>query len=176
MTSNVNLAHIGSELIVLGSIVFYFHKKTGDLGTRVEILEKENRELKDKLTDVVNQINQIGSLLIRLQNSQGQNAPQSMPQSGLRHRKPHIPQSQAQPVKSQPQSPLQPQQTKSQPQQTKSQPKSVLKSPLEEARIVELSDDEEDFDNEDLDKELEQELSTLNKERDCDDDKCSLID
>lgn len=36
------VAHIGAELVIIGGITFYFHKKIKDLSEKVENLEKQN--------------------------------------------------------------------------------------------------------------------------------------
>jgi hypothetical protein len=168
--NNVTLAHIGTELVVIGGIAFYFHRKTNLLQTELEALKKENLSLVETLNDMQDNLQQLGNLVMRLQ-QQIQN-PFQHQQTNTR-KKPSSNNVQLPPLS----------QTNKHPTVVSEPPK---RTGLHRRRVRKHSDDSasETYDDTELDRELEVEYDKLNKERnknkeeprivECDGDVCEL--
>ena len=143
--NNVTLAHIGGEIVLIGGVAFYFHRKTKNLGEQIVTLQKENAELREAIQDLSEQIQQLGNMVMQMRHSHIQTKPTQVQQ------KPTV--------------------------QVKQVPKkvSVQQPPLQTSKIETFSQIEED----DLDKEISEELEELQKgrEQNCDEDGvCKLVD
>lgn len=93
--NNVTLAHIGGDLVLIGGVAFYFHRKTNVLQEELSMLKKDNKELADAMEEIQDNMQQLGAMVMQLQQQMG------------RGRAP--PQPQPQPQQAQPAQPPQPQ-------------------------------------------------------------------
>lgn len=168
----ITLAHIGGELVIIGGVAFYFHRKTVKMTDRITALEQENAELKEAIQALNDSLQELGMIVMQMRGAKMQQAAASQ------------------------QSPMAPIIMSMMPpiHQNKVTEKAIKKPilkkpslPVKPARKT-VGDDsgDETLDEADLDKELEPELSQLNKERkdpsatiakvNCDDGVCKLVD
>ena len=155
--NNVTLAHIGGELVVIGGVAFYFHRKTTLLEQQVMQLQKENRELAAAIDNLGEQMEQLAEFVM-------QGAP---------------------PAPRPRQQPQQPQQTpvprQGRPTRPKAPPPVVAVDTAQRMpprRRPAPSDDDdsgnETLDDRELDRELEKDLQELETSRSCEGDVCEL--
>lgn len=79
---NIRIAHIGGELVVIGGIAFYLHRKATNLEAEVEALKKTNEELISEIGKITKSLNNLGSIVMQFQQSRShQPLPQPQPQS-----------------------------------------------------------------------------------------------
>ena len=167
--NNTTLAHVGAELVVIAGVSFYFHHKTKTLQTEINNLKKDNKELYEIIDELEKGMNQLGQMVMRLQQNQ----------QGIQKR----PRPQEQTPFPQTPNPL-PQQEPFQPPEQRSPPRREKKRPKKQKKRVEIESDyssgDETLDDKDLDKELQGELSKIHQERKpkmvCNDDTCNLLD
>lgn len=76
--NNVTLAHIGGELVVIGGVAFYFHRKTTLLEQQIIQLQKENRELATAIDNLGEQMQQLADFV--MQGAPPTHRPRSQPQ------------------------------------------------------------------------------------------------
>ena len=65
--NNLQIAHIGGTLVLVGGVTFYFNKKVSALETEIEHLQQENKELKNELDTIYNDISDIRKALVYTQ-------------------------------------------------------------------------------------------------------------
>lgn len=65
--NNVTLAHIGGDLVIIGGVAFYFHRKTNFLQEQISDLQKENKELHAVIADLQSNIQDIGTMIYQMQ-------------------------------------------------------------------------------------------------------------
>ena len=188
--NNITLAHIGGELVLIGGVAFYFHRKTNTLQEDVNTLKKENKELSDAVEDLQENLQRLGTMFMQLQQQLGgRRIPQPQPQP----REPFILQPQAQP-QPQPREPfiLQPQaQQVQQPNPMQDMMQGMMQGMMpgmqpqvrklkKKRRAKSDSEDsgEEAYDDRELDKDLVGEMKQLNSERqqNCTGETCQLIE
>ena len=174
---NISLSHIGGELVLIGGIAFYFHRKTNNLQEQITALTEENKELCETIEELKNGLQQLATMI--MQNTQqtfSQPVSRSVPQMR------HVSQPSAQ--RQQKSIPLRRQVSSQQPvPQPVSQP---IHQQLTHQKQRETftktsggdSDDSGDdtYENDYLDAEIGDELAKLSKETNCDDDQCKLVD
>jgi chromosome segregation ATPase len=161
--NNITLAHIGSELVIIGGIAFYFHRKTNMLQTELENLKMENKNLTELVNDMQENLQQLGNVVMHLQ--------QQLHNQSVPHRNRSTKQTSVQlpPLEQVNKHPLVDNRKRN--------------SGLHRRRPVKKHSDDsgsETLDDTELDKELESEYDKLQKERrvhavdDCEGDVCSL--
>lgn len=177
----ITLAHIGGEIVLIGGVAFYFHRKTVKMNEQIVALQKENAELKEAIQELNNSLQELGMIVMQMRGAQRASVHQPTPQQ----------QSPIAPIIMSMMSPPM--------QQNKVTEKAIKKPALPKKqsqqqqqtetframppRKTDGGDDsgDETLDEADLDKEIEKELVELSKERtvpkmECDDDVCKLVD
>lgn len=83
---NITLAHVGGELVIIGGIVYYFHKKYTNIQDQVNYLKSENEELRALIEELQEGMQQLGAMVMKQTNSPPQRStPTTQPiQSTLR--------------------------------------------------------------------------------------------
>jgi hypothetical protein len=175
--NNTTLAHIGSELLVVGGLAFYFHRKTSGLQDAVLQLQKENRDLIEVINEIQEDMQQLATIVTQQQRQLSGTrpaGPAGPSQMKPVPRKPALRDQRAQPVQSQPAAQLEtvapqggtvPPRTVAAPSSQQSKP-----SPTEDTDESGL----ETLDENELDKELSGEYEKLAKERQCNNGVCEL--
>lgn len=178
--NNITLAHIGGDLVLIGGVAFYFHRKTAALSEEILTLKKENKLLSDAIVELQENFQQLGDAFMQLQGAGG---PQQQPQRVQVPPQRRPQQTSQRPPQRQPQPAAQPgalgmmdmmqgfmqQQPVQQPtlRKPKRSPKSRRADP-EDSGI-------ETLDDRDLDKELDTEYQELEKQRgNCEGDVCTM--
>lgn len=65
--NNITLAHIGGELVLVGGIAFYFHKKTSMLQQEIALLKKEMQANTETIEELQDAIQRLGAMVVALQ-------------------------------------------------------------------------------------------------------------
>jgi len=72
--NNITLAHIGGELVLIGGVAVFFHKKTATLQQKIDLLSsnfdtltKSNEELVEAFVKLQNHVQHLTSSLMQLQ-------------------------------------------------------------------------------------------------------------
>jgi len=154
--NNITLAHVGGELVIIGGVAFYFHRKTKSLETELEELKRQTNELKAVINDMQDTIQQLGSMVVRQSQTQSQTQTQRSKEKEYLTVPPKVSQ-----------------------QSMARQP--VSKPPRRKQVKKNDSDDSgsETLDDADLDRELATEFKKLNQERsriECNNDVCELVE
>lgn len=144
---NQLLAHVGGEVLVVGALAFYFHKQNTELHQQIAILKNTCRELGSAVEELQDSISQIGMVL-----SGGAARTNPAPTPAPRRRYP---------------SPPKPQRSKLGRVGTTATVKSGSDSSSSS------SDEDGTLNDNDLDKELKNELEEMEKMR-CDGDVCTI--
>ena len=148
--NNVTLAHVGGELVLIGGVAFYFHRKTALLQQELEALKKANAELCESVLELREGMQQLGSMVMQ---SQQQTPPPLRPAEAFT-----VP-------------------PRRQPLQQRKRPKHRKPQPPPQEIPTETDDsDDETIDDRELDRELEGEYTRLTSERKCEGDTCTLMD
>lgn len=160
--NNVTLAHIGGEMVIIGGLAFYCHKKNTELKNELHKLEEKNTELTEIVNKLQDHLQKLSYAFMQFQeNSYQQQQPPPPPQKSV----PPPPQKSVSPP---------PQKSVNLPPRTSRSRPLKNKTP---AKITSISDDSESGDDTiadtELDKELDTELSKLNG-KDCDGDTCPI--
>jgi uncharacterized membrane protein len=161
LMENLNISHIGGELVLIGGVAFYFHRKTNTLQEQITALKEENHELSETMEELKNTIQQLASMVMQIP-PQSQpvypprtNTAESTTRPSLRRRVSSL---NRQPVQ---QAPL-------------PQPRVVV---VKKHRPRDSEDSGDDtYEDGELDAELGDELAKLNNERECTDEQCQLVD
>ena len=162
--NNITLAHIGGELVLVGGLAFYFHRKNNMMMKEIAQLKQQNQQLHETIMELQENVQQIGGAMMQMQQMGGQMSVmnQQMPQT-----KRHPMQTQ----QSQARRPIQ--------QRVVQKHKTEIEKSKKKKKIMSDSDDsgDETYDDKELDKELSKEYTTLAKEREkCDGERCELIE
>ena len=149
---NMTLAHVGGELVLIGGVAFYFHRKTTLLTEQIEVLKQENKKLAEAIIELQENLNQLGMVIMNAPIQQ-RSPLQTPPQHKLKM-----------------QAPLQPRQESM---------SSQLKMHHQQGsrKLVEKADSDtgdETLDDRILDQELEEIEKPQRKK--CDKDICELVD
>ncbi len=124
------MAHVAVEIVVIGAVTFYFHKKTRDLSDRLDALEKQNEFLRNAVESHDAYLREI------FEGKQPQrHAPKRM---------------------------------------TTPSPAPAPQRPPRPPRPQRPEESEPDFDDEDLDAELQDEFNELGSEDECDNGLCEV--
>jgi erythromycin esterase-like protein len=158
--NNVTLAHIGGDLVLIGGLAFYFHKKNNAMMKEITLLKQQNQQLNETIMELQENIQQLGNAFMQFQQMNGQMA--------FMDRQPK-------------RNVVQPQTLSQQrrPLQKHNQRRIIEEKPKKNKKMLSDSDDsgDETYDDKDLDKELSKEYTTLAKERDtCKGEQCELIE
>ncbi len=195
--NNITLAHIGGELVLIGGVAFYFHRKTNTLQDDLTALKKENKELADSVEELQGAIQQLGAMVMQLQQGVPRFQPQPQPQPKPKPKREHF--RQPHPQQQQQQQQPNPMQDMMQmmtgmtgmtgigmvPGRQQDIGGHVITSPRQEApkkkrRPKSDSEDSGDdtYDDNELDKELAGEYQQLDSERTkkCEGETCQLMD
>lgn len=157
---NVTLAHMGGEVVVLAGMAFYFNKRISALEQE---LQNMNKNMVATIDDMQYAINQLGAMVSKLQ--QGDNVSGTTSGSG-RHSRPHH--------HSRPRATASPAVTTAQPA---TQKRPAPRKNMAAVEVVDPSEDEHTYDDNELDKELSQEYKELSEDRKqlrCDGDVCQI--
>lgn len=74
--NNVTLAHIGGDLVLIGGVAFYFHRKTSALQEEINVLKRENKEMSNAIIELQDSLQQLGSIVMQMQAGRAQSQPQ----------------------------------------------------------------------------------------------------
>lgn len=74
--NNITLAHVGGELVLLGGIAFYFHRKTAALQDVLTKMQSEQEDLQETIEEMKEVIQQLNAAVMQLRHTQ---MPKAMP-------------------------------------------------------------------------------------------------
>ena len=178
----ITLAHIGGEIVLIGGVAFYFHRKTVKMNEQITALQKENAELKEAIQDLNSSVQELGMLVMQMRNALGSRASAASVSATT----PPIIMSMGLPPFQQQGNKVTEKAIKKPSIKLEPQSSTTTKATVRKVNTGgDDSGDETSLDEADLDKEIEQELSQLSKERkdnptiakvNCDDGVCKLVD
>jgi len=191
--NNITLAHIGGELVLIGGVAFYFQKKTSMLQHEINTLKKDNELMIETIEDLQEGIQQLGSIVMKLQHHLGVSHHVSHVSQNVKHSKhnnpthrkhdKHLEKQLKEKVTEKNTTPINPlgglmsmMMTNMMPAMPAEKNIEPVVFPPSKKIVNDVSEsDEETIDDNDLDHELSTEYKLLDKERqDCEGDTCKL--